>query len=171
MCVPLILEDKLPLAESFVTGHHQLEKQLVTLLDSWCHPSFNVEDIRKYATWRNVWKPTVYVKASSSVCRLLNWYNCVHTFASAGSSLIFLCPVITQPISSPECSPNTFYDSWRNSRLTTVGDLHMSGCSCVLWVYFFGRIYSLLFIYPTAHRTVSQCFAQEETRLSSFPHV
>ncbi|KAM4527305.1 exonuclease mut-7 homolog [Odontesthes bonariensis] len=48
MCVPLILQDKLPLAESFVTGNHHLEKRLVTLLDSWCHPSFNVEDIRKH---------------------------------------------------------------------------------------------------------------------------
>uniref|UniRef100_A0A1A8QGR2 Exonuclease 3'-5' domain containing 3 n=1 Tax=Nothobranchius pienaari TaxID=704102 RepID=A0A1A8QGR2_9TELE len=28
-------------------GHKQLEQQLVTLLDSWCQPSFSVEDIRK----------------------------------------------------------------------------------------------------------------------------
>lgn len=47
MCVPLILQDKLPLAESFVTGHSHLEKQLVLLLDSWCHPNFSVEQIRK----------------------------------------------------------------------------------------------------------------------------
>ncbi|XP_040914461.1 exonuclease mut-7 homolog [Toxotes jaculatrix] len=47
MCVPLILQDKLPLAESFVTGHNHLEQQLVTLLDSWCHPNFSVEDISK----------------------------------------------------------------------------------------------------------------------------
>ncbi|XP_041826829.1 exonuclease mut-7 homolog isoform X2 [Melanotaenia boesemani] len=46
MCVPLILQDKLSLAESFVTGHHQLEQQLVILLDSWCHPSFNIKDIK-----------------------------------------------------------------------------------------------------------------------------
>ncbi|XP_071396895.1 exonuclease mut-7 homolog [Centroberyx affinis] len=43
MCIPLILQDKLPIAESFVMGNHQLEQQLVMLLDSWCHPSFNVE--------------------------------------------------------------------------------------------------------------------------------
>ncbi|XP_037548574.1 exonuclease mut-7 homolog [Nematolebias whitei] len=47
MVVPLILQDKLSLAESFVRDHKQLEQQLVTLLDSWCHPDFIVEDIRK----------------------------------------------------------------------------------------------------------------------------
>ncbi|MEQ2233718.1 hypothetical protein ILYODFUR_024643, partial [Ilyodon furcidens] len=47
MLVPVILQDKLPLAESFVKGHSELERQLVLLLDSWCHPDFNVEDIRK----------------------------------------------------------------------------------------------------------------------------
>ncbi|XP_068608966.1 exonuclease mut-7 homolog [Brachionichthys hirsutus] len=47
MCVPLILQNKVALAESYVTGHSHLEKQLVTLLDSWCHPSFSVLDIRK----------------------------------------------------------------------------------------------------------------------------
>ncbi|XP_067339507.1 exonuclease mut-7 homolog isoform X2 [Channa argus] len=47
VCVPLILQGKLSLAESFVTGHSHLEQQLVTLLDSWCHPSFRVEEISK----------------------------------------------------------------------------------------------------------------------------
>ncbi|XP_040012664.1 exonuclease mut-7 homolog isoform X2 [Xiphias gladius] len=47
MCVPLILQDKMPLAESFVTGHNHLEQRLITLLDSWCHPSFNVDEITK----------------------------------------------------------------------------------------------------------------------------
>ncbi|XP_054896202.1 exonuclease mut-7 homolog [Poeciliopsis prolifica] len=51
MLIPLILQDKLPLAEAFVKGHRQLEKQLVMLLDSWCHPDFNVEDIRKKFPW------------------------------------------------------------------------------------------------------------------------
>ncbi|CAJ1070878.1 exonuclease mut-7 homolog [Xyrichtys novacula] len=45
MCVPLILQNKLALVESFVTGHDHLEHDLVTLLDSWCHPNFRVEDI------------------------------------------------------------------------------------------------------------------------------
>ncbi|XP_075935722.1 exonuclease mut-7 homolog isoform X1 [Anarhichas minor] len=47
MCVPLILQNKLPLAESFVAGNNHLEQQLVTLLDSWCHPSFTEEEIHK----------------------------------------------------------------------------------------------------------------------------
>uniref|UniRef100_A0A8C5H4E6 3'-5' exonuclease domain-containing protein n=1 Tax=Gouania willdenowi TaxID=441366 RepID=A0A8C5H4E6_GOUWI len=46
MCVPLILQDKLTLAETFVSGHSQLETQLVIMLDSWCHPSFNIDEIR-----------------------------------------------------------------------------------------------------------------------------
>ncbi|KAI3362415.1 hypothetical protein L3Q82_012713 [Scortum barcoo] len=45
MCVPLIVQNKLPLAESFVAGHNHLEQRLVTLLDSWCHPCFNVDEI------------------------------------------------------------------------------------------------------------------------------
>lgn len=47
MCIPLILQDKLTLAESYVTGHNQLEQGLVTLLDSWCHPDFSVEEMIK----------------------------------------------------------------------------------------------------------------------------
>ncbi|XP_062290274.1 exonuclease mut-7 homolog [Scomber scombrus] len=47
ICVPLILQDKLSLAESFVTGHNHLELRLVTLLDSWCHPNFSAEMISK----------------------------------------------------------------------------------------------------------------------------
>ncbi|KAM9735493.1 exonuclease mut-7 homolog isoform 2-T3 [Menidia menidia] len=47
MCIPLIFQDKLSLAESYVTGHPQLQQQLVKLLDSWCHPSFNIEDVHE----------------------------------------------------------------------------------------------------------------------------
>ncbi|KAM8829137.1 exonuclease mut-7 homolog isoform 2-T3 [Spinachia spinachia] len=47
MCVPLILQNKLAMAESFVTGHNHLEQQLVTLLDSWCRPGFREEEISK----------------------------------------------------------------------------------------------------------------------------
>ncbi|CAL8321218.1 unnamed protein product [Lota lota] len=38
MCIPLLLQDKVTLAESFVSGHRHLELRLVTLLDSWCDP-------------------------------------------------------------------------------------------------------------------------------------
>uniref|UniRef100_A0A3P8UD11 Exonuclease 3'-5' domain containing 3 n=2 Tax=Cynoglossus semilaevis TaxID=244447 RepID=A0A3P8UD11_CYNSE len=47
ICVPLILQDKLSMVEMFVTGHRDLEEQLVTLLDSWCHPGFTVDEIRR----------------------------------------------------------------------------------------------------------------------------
>ncbi|XP_057674947.1 exonuclease mut-7 homolog isoform X2 [Corythoichthys intestinalis] len=45
VCVPLIFQDKLSLAESFVKGHVHLQQQLVSLLDSWCHPDFSVKDM------------------------------------------------------------------------------------------------------------------------------
>lgn len=45
MCVPLVLQNKLQLAETFVTGYSHLEKRLVTLLDSWCHHSFSVDQL------------------------------------------------------------------------------------------------------------------------------
>uniref|UniRef100_A0A672IZ76 Exonuclease 3'-5' domain containing 3 n=1 Tax=Salarias fasciatus TaxID=181472 RepID=A0A672IZ76_SALFA len=47
ICVPLVLGDKLALAESFVAGQSHLEQQLVALLDSWCHPTCSMEEIRK----------------------------------------------------------------------------------------------------------------------------
>ncbi|KAM9820163.1 exonuclease mut-7 homolog [Neosynchiropus ocellatus] len=45
VCVPLILHNKMALAEEFVTGHEHLEKQLVKLLDSWCHSYFCAQDL------------------------------------------------------------------------------------------------------------------------------
>ncbi|XP_055006656.1 exonuclease mut-7 homolog, partial [Boleophthalmus pectinirostris] len=45
MCIPLILQDKLSLAESYVNGYKHLVQALVTLLDSWCHPDFDVNQI------------------------------------------------------------------------------------------------------------------------------
>ncbi|XP_029548132.1 exonuclease mut-7 homolog isoform X1 [Salmo trutta] len=47
MCVPLILQDKLPMAESFVRGHPKLEERMLTLLDSWCHPDFSIAQLRR----------------------------------------------------------------------------------------------------------------------------
>ncbi|XP_071196333.1 exonuclease mut-7 homolog isoform X1 [Salvelinus alpinus] len=47
ICVPLILQDKLPMAESFVRGHPRLEERMVTLLDSWCHPVFSIAQLRR----------------------------------------------------------------------------------------------------------------------------
>ncbi|XP_051971431.1 exonuclease mut-7 homolog isoform X2 [Xyrauchen texanus] len=45
MCVPLILLDKLPLVEVYVRGHPDLQQRLVSLLDSWCDPNFNIQQL------------------------------------------------------------------------------------------------------------------------------
>ncbi|XP_028827073.1 exonuclease mut-7 homolog isoform X2 [Denticeps clupeoides] len=45
MCVPLVLLDKLQLAESYVHGHAELQERLVVLLDSWCSPDFSLENL------------------------------------------------------------------------------------------------------------------------------
>uniref|UniRef100_A0AAV2IXE0 3'-5' exonuclease domain-containing protein n=1 Tax=Knipowitschia caucasica TaxID=637954 RepID=A0AAV2IXE0_KNICA len=45
MCVPLILQDKLSVVESYVKGNKHLEQALVVLLDSWCHQNFDVNQI------------------------------------------------------------------------------------------------------------------------------
>nr|XP_055064901.1 exonuclease mut-7 homolog [Misgurnus anguillicaudatus]XP_055064902.1 exonuclease mut-7 homolog [Misgurnus anguillicaudatus]XP_055064903.1 exonuclease mut-7 homolog [Misgurnus anguillicaudatus] len=45
MCVPLILLDKLSLVEMYVRDHPNLQHRVVTLLDSWCDPSFNIQTL------------------------------------------------------------------------------------------------------------------------------
>ncbi|KAJ8260556.1 hypothetical protein COCON_G00162790 [Conger conger] len=47
VCVPLVLQDKLPLAESYVQGHSHLEEALLKLLDSWCDPRFSLAQLRR----------------------------------------------------------------------------------------------------------------------------
>ncbi|XP_027018201.1 exonuclease mut-7 homolog [Tachysurus fulvidraco] len=47
MCVPLILMDKLPLAEAYVQDHADLQERLILLLDSWCGPDFNLENVHR----------------------------------------------------------------------------------------------------------------------------
>ncbi|XP_035246857.1 exonuclease mut-7 homolog isoform X1 [Anguilla anguilla] len=47
VCVPLVLLDKLSLAESYVQGHSHLEEALVKLLDSWCAPNFSLAQLRR----------------------------------------------------------------------------------------------------------------------------
>ncbi|XP_056323123.1 exonuclease mut-7 homolog [Danio aesculapii] len=45
MCVPLILLDKLSLAELYVRHHPDLQKRLISLLDSWCRPDFSTQTL------------------------------------------------------------------------------------------------------------------------------
>ncbi|KAF5890396.1 exonuclease mut-7, partial [Clarias magur] len=47
VCVPLILMDKLALAEAYVQDHSDLQERLIRLLDSWCGPDFNLETVRR----------------------------------------------------------------------------------------------------------------------------
>ncbi|XP_068190756.1 exonuclease mut-7 homolog isoform X2 [Antennarius striatus] len=79
MCVPLIVQNKFPLAESYVTGHSHLEKQLVILLDSWCHPTFSVLDITKKfpnLSLLKVWKDQIHPKVlTKQVFRLMEKFN------------------------------------------------------------------------------------------------
>ncbi|KAB0339843.1 hypothetical protein FD754_023613, partial [Muntiacus muntjak] len=42
MCVPLLLQDKVGLAERYVAGLPHLQRRLLTLIDSWCQPGFDV---------------------------------------------------------------------------------------------------------------------------------
>ncbi|KAK3550447.1 hypothetical protein QTP86_025727 [Hemibagrus guttatus] len=47
MCVPLILMDKMPLAEAYVQDHADLQERLILLLDSLCGPDFNLENMHR----------------------------------------------------------------------------------------------------------------------------
>uniref|UniRef100_A0AAR2L7A4 3'-5' exonuclease domain-containing protein n=1 Tax=Pygocentrus nattereri TaxID=42514 RepID=A0AAR2L7A4_PYGNA len=101
ICVPLILLDKLPLAESYVRDHPELQKRLVRLLDSWCIPDFNLEELRRQYPLLSLSKhQTDQIQPkllSRHVFRLMEKfsvdpsvfaYECV--CASSRSSLIFL---------------------------------------------------------------------------------
>ncbi|XP_076140013.1 exonuclease mut-7 homolog [Alosa pseudoharengus] len=47
MCVPLVLLDKLAMAEAYVRGRPHLQERLVTMLDSWCSQQFSLDQLRK----------------------------------------------------------------------------------------------------------------------------
>ncbi|KAG7251336.1 hypothetical protein CRUP_033580, partial [Coryphaenoides rupestris] len=48
MCTPLLLQDKVTLAEHYVSGHPDLERRLATLLDSWCDPRFSPDTVVRF---------------------------------------------------------------------------------------------------------------------------
>ena len=58
MCVPLVLLDKLPLAEAYVKGRLELQDRLVTTLDSWCSPQFSLDQLRRYTHTQSQSFPT-----------------------------------------------------------------------------------------------------------------
>ncbi|KAJ6652011.1 hypothetical protein lerEdw1_015836 [Lerista edwardsae] len=55
VCIPLLLQDKMNLVESYVEGYPDLQEQLLRVLDSWCRPGFQLKDIpRQYPGLPNI---------------------------------------------------------------------------------------------------------------------
>lgn len=55
VCIPLLLQDKINLVESYVEGYPDLQQQLLRVLDSWCKPGFQLKDIpRQYPDLPNI---------------------------------------------------------------------------------------------------------------------
>uniref|UniRef100_A0A8D1UG07 3'-5' exonuclease domain-containing protein n=1 Tax=Sus scrofa TaxID=9823 RepID=A0A8D1UG07_PIG len=55
MSTPLLLQDKLGLVERYVDGFPGLQRRLLSLLDSWCRPGFDVHVVARrhpQAAWR-----------------------------------------------------------------------------------------------------------------------
>ncbi|XP_074145163.1 exonuclease mut-7 homolog isoform X2 [Sminthopsis crassicaudata] len=77
MCTPLLLQDKANLVEDYVADYPHLQSQLLQIMDTWCHPSFNTRDIARQ--YQNV-PPSRADKLnqkmlSKLVFRLLSQYN------------------------------------------------------------------------------------------------
>uniref|UniRef100_A0A7N4PSC4 Uncharacterized protein n=1 Tax=Sarcophilus harrisii TaxID=9305 RepID=A0A7N4PSC4_SARHA len=77
MCTPLLLQDKANLVEDYVADYPHLQSQLLQIMDTWCHPSFNTRDIARQ--YQNV-PPSRADKLnqkmlSKLVFRLLGQYN------------------------------------------------------------------------------------------------
>lgn len=138
MCVPLILLDKLPLAEMYVRGHPNLQQRLVTLLDSWCDPHFNIQallrwtcntlslilqgenDEKHYLTITCDWwwiADTLYI----------GLFLMVDSVVVAVSTRSWFSPSIRQIRFSPNSSANMSLGWWKNSALTLVS--HIVCCS------------------------------------------
>ncbi|XP_006863839.1 PREDICTED: probable exonuclease mut-7 homolog [Chrysochloris asiatica] len=47
MSIPLLLQNKVNLVESYVDGFPDLQRRLVVLMDSWCQPGFSIRDVAK----------------------------------------------------------------------------------------------------------------------------
>ncbi|XP_074066704.1 exonuclease mut-7 homolog isoform X2 [Macrotis lagotis] len=77
MCTPLLLQDKANLVEDYVANYPHLQSQLLQIMDTWCHPTFNTKDIARQ--YQNV-PPSRADKLnqkmlSKLVFRLLSQYN------------------------------------------------------------------------------------------------
>ncbi|XP_061290281.1 exonuclease mut-7 homolog isoform X1 [Bos javanicus] len=47
MCVPLLLQDKVDLAERYVDSLPHLQQRLLALMDSWCQPGFDIRVVAR----------------------------------------------------------------------------------------------------------------------------
>ncbi|XP_078605865.1 exonuclease mut-7 homolog [Branchiostoma floridae x Branchiostoma japonicum] len=50
IAVPLILQDKVNMVESYIQGHHDLQVAMVQLIDSWCAQDFRMDDYLNEST-------------------------------------------------------------------------------------------------------------------------
>ncbi|KAL8174252.1 UNVERIFIED_CONTAM: hypothetical protein K2H54_040943 [Gekko kuhli] len=77
MCVPLLLQDKMNLVESYVEEYPHLQQQLLCLLDSWCEPGFRTETItRQYRGLANIRPEKIHRKMLSKlIFRFLDKYS------------------------------------------------------------------------------------------------
>lgn len=163
MCVPLIVQSKMSLAESFVTGHSELEQQLVILLDSWCHPTFSVEEISKY-----VGCVSVGVNAGISLnCRIFTVYNCVcflRRFPRLSLSKHYMAQI------QPKMLTKHILRLVEKFNINQGVLLYL--CICSHFMYFIICLCAeIIMILHFWHRAMSQCSAQKETGFFTFPYV
>ncbi|XP_061459965.1 exonuclease mut-7 homolog isoform X2 [Rhineura floridana] len=77
MCVPLLLQDKTDLVDSYVEGYSDLQKQLLQVLDLWFAPGFQIKDItRQYRGVSSIRPEKVnYRTLNKMVFRFLDKYH------------------------------------------------------------------------------------------------
>nr|XP_032814697.1 exonuclease mut-7 homolog isoform X5 [Petromyzon marinus] len=77
LCTPLLLQDKLNVVEGYVSNSPELQQELVRLLDSWCHPDFNLGNLlQQYPGLQQVKHERMHPKSLSKfVTRLLDTYK------------------------------------------------------------------------------------------------
>uniref|UniRef100_A0A8D0GUQ0 Uncharacterized protein n=1 Tax=Sphenodon punctatus TaxID=8508 RepID=A0A8D0GUQ0_SPHPU len=77
ICIPLLLQDKTNIVESYVSDHPDLQCKLLQILDTWCEPDFNPKDIaRQFPDLSTIRMDKLNHKMLSKlIFRLLEQYN------------------------------------------------------------------------------------------------
>lgn len=47
MSTPLLLQDRMALAERYIAGFPDLQRRLLALMDSWCQPGFDIRVVAR----------------------------------------------------------------------------------------------------------------------------